>query len=118
LFEFILRFHLDPPGIHLEPVGICFPPGSAWNPSGIHLELFSSAWICLVPTGSAWNQWGTVKYCSGAGYAQDRGLGFSLEAAPSWDADALFQMDKAGPRPSQDAREQGLKEKQKCDRVT
>jgi len=34
----------------------------------------------------------------GAGYARDRGLGFSLEAAPSWDADALFQMDKAGTR--------------------
>jgi len=39
-----------------------------------------------------------------------RGLGFSLEAAPSWDADALFRMDKAGPRPSRDARETGLKE--------
>ena len=45
----------------------------------------------------------------GAGYARDRGLGFSLEAAPSWDADALFRRDKAGPRPSQDARETGLK---------
>jgi len=39
-----------------------------------------------------------------------RGLGFSPEAAPSWDADALFRMDKAGLRPSQDTREQGLKE--------
>jgi len=37
---------------------------------------------------------------SGAGYARDGGLGFSLEAAPSWDVDAVFQMDKAGPRPS------------------
>ena len=36
---------------------------------------------------------------------------FSPEAAPSWDADALFRMDKAGPRPSQDTRETGLKEK-------
>jgi len=43
---------------------------------------------------------------SGARYARDRGLGFSLEAAPSWDADALFQKDKAGPRPSQDTWEQ------------
>jgi len=43
---------------------------------------------------------------SGAGYAQDRGLGFSPEAAPSWDANALFQMDKAGPRPSWEAQEQ------------
>jgi len=50
---------------------------------------------------------------SGAGYARDRGLGFGLEAAPSWDADALFWMDKAGPRPSRDARETGLKEKSK-----
>ena len=48
----------------------------------------------------------------GAGYARDRGLGFSPEAAPSWDADALFQMDKAGPWPSRDARETGLKRKQ------
>jgi len=47
----------------------------------------------------------------GAGYARDRGLGFSPEAAPSWDADALFRMDKAGPGPSWDARETGLKEK-------
>jgi len=37
---------------------------------------------------------------SGAGYAWDRGLGFSLKAVPSWDANALFQMDKAGPWPS------------------
>jgi len=49
---------------------------------------------------------------SGAGYARDGGLGFSPEAASSWDADALFRMDKAGPRPSRDAREQGLKGKQ------
>jgi len=49
---------------------------------------------------------------SGAGYARDRGLGFSPEAAPSWDADALFRMDEAGPRPSRDAREQGPKGKQ------
>jgi len=41
----------------------------------------------------------------GAGYARDRGLGFSPEAAPSWDADALFWKNKAGRRPSQDARE-------------
>jgi len=27
---------------------------------------------------------------SEARYVQDRGLGFSPEAAPSWDADALF----------------------------
>jgi len=37
---------------------------------------------------------------------RDRGLGFSPEAAPSWDADALFQKDKAGRRPSLDAQEQ------------
>ena len=55
---------------------------------------------------------------SGVGYAWDRGLGFSLEAAPSWDADALFRMDKAGPRPSQDARETGLKEKAGQAKVT
>ena len=42
----------------------------------------------------------------GARYAQDRGLGFSPEAVPSWDADALFWMDKAGPKPIQDAQEQ------------
>ena len=35
---------------------------------------------------------------SGAGYARDRGLGFSPEAAPSWDADALFRMDPARTR--------------------
>jgi len=29
----------------------------------------------------------------GARYARDRGLGFSLEAAPSWNASALFQED-------------------------
>jgi len=45
---------------------------------------------------------------SGAGYTWDRGLGFSPEAVPSWDADALFWMDKAGLRPSWDARETGL----------
>jgi len=32
---------------------------------------------------------------SGARYA-DRGLGFSQEAAPSWDADALLLEDKVG----------------------
>jgi len=32
----------------------------------------------------------------GAGYARDRGLGFSLEAAPSWDADALCISDGQG----------------------
>ena len=47
---------------------------------------------------------------SGAGYVQNRGLG--PEAVPSWDAGALFCMDKAGPRPSWDAREQGPKGKQ------
>ena len=55
---------------------------------------------------------------SGAGYARDGGLGFSPEAAPSWDADALFRMDKAGPRPSRDARETGLKEKAGQAKVT
>jgi len=56
----------------------------------------------------------------GAGYARggkSGGLGFSPEAAPSWDADALFRMDKAGPRPSRDARETGLKEKQILRRI-
>jgi len=48
----------------------------------------------------------------------DRGLGFSLEAAPSWDANALFRMDRAGPRPSQDARETGLKEEAGQAKVT
>jgi len=33
---------------------------------------------------------------SGARYARDRRLGFSLEAVPLWDASALFWMDKAG----------------------
>jgi len=47
---------------------------------------------------------------SGTGYARGRGLGFSPEAVPSWDAGALFRMDKAGPRPSRDARETRLKE--------
>jgi len=55
---------------------------------------------------------------SGAGYTQDRGLGFSLEAAPSWDANALFQMDKAGPRPSWDTQETGLKEKAETGKIT
>jgi len=55
---------------------------------------------------------GYLRAFSGAGYAWNRGLGFSPEAAPSWDADALFRMDKAGPRPSRDAQEQGLKERQ------
>ena len=55
---------------------------------------------------------------SGAGYAWDRGLGFSLKAVPSWDANALFRMDKAGPRPSQDMQEQGPKEKQDGDKIT
>ena len=56
----------------------------------------------------------------GAGYARDRGLGFSPAAAPSWDADALFREDKAGPRPSWDTQEQGLKEdknRQECLRL-
>jgi len=35
----------------------------------------------------------------GARYAQDRGLGFSPEAVPSWDASALFRIDKGGPWP-------------------
>jgi len=62
----------------------------------------------------AWES-GTEGYLgvfSGARYVRDRGLGFSPEAAPSWDADALFRMDKAGPWPSLDAREQGLKGRQ------
>jgi len=49
----------------------------------------------------AWES-GTEEYLgafSGAGYMQDRGLGFSPESVPSWDADALFQKDKAGPWP-------------------
>ena len=61
---------------------------------------------------------GYLRVFSGARYARDRGLGFSLEAAPSWDADALFRMDKAGPWPSQDAWEQGLKEKRDGDKIT
>jgi len=32
---------------------------------------------------------------SGTRYTQDRGLGFSPEAVPSWDASALFQENKA-----------------------
>jgi len=32
----------------------------------------------------------------GSGYVWDRGLGFSPEATPSWIADALVWMDKAG----------------------
>jgi len=36
---------------------------------------------------------------------------------PSWDADALFQMDKAGLRPSRDTREQGLKENRILGRI-
>ena len=54
-------------------------------------------------TGAEAQESGTSGYLrafSGARYAQDRGLGFSLEAAPSWDANALFREDKAGPRPS------------------
>jgi len=55
---------------------------------------------------------GYLRVFSGARYMQDRGLGFSLEVVPSWDASALFQEDKAGPRPSQNVQKQGLKEKQ------
>jgi len=40
---------------------------------------------------------GYLRVFSGATYARDRGLGFSPEAAPSWDASALFQEDKAQP---------------------
>jgi len=60
-----------------------------------------------VGTGAEARESGPKSYLGvflGAGYAWDRGLGFSPEAAPSWDADALFWRDKAGPRPSQDAR--------------
>ena len=53
----------------------------------------------------------------GARYVQDRGLGFSPEAVPSWDASALFQMDKAGPWPSLDTQEQGLKENRILGRI-
>jgi len=49
---------------------------------------------------------GYLRAFPGAGYARDRGLDFSLEAAPSWDASIRFQEDKAGPRPSRDAQEQ------------
>ena len=42
----------------------------------------------------------------------------SPEAVPSWDANALFRMDKAGPRPSRDMRETELKEKDKNRRFT
>jgi len=68
----------------------------------------------------AWES-GTSGYLgafSEARYVWDRGLGFSLEAAPSWNADALFWMDKAGPRPSQDTQETGLKEKAGQAKVT
>jgi len=57
----------------------------------------------------AWES-GTKRYLGaflGARYAQDRGLGFSLEAAPSWDASALFWKDQ-GP-----ARTHGNKTKEK-----
>jgi len=51
-----------------------------------------------VGTGAkAWES-GTKGYLGaflGAGYVRDRGLGFSLEAAPSWNSSALFQEDKA-----------------------
>ena len=56
-------------------------------------------------TGAEARESGTEGYLgafSGAGYARDGGLGFSPEAAPSWDADALFRMDKAGTREKQD----------------
>ena len=33
-------------------------------------------------------------------YAWDRGLGFSPEAAPSWDASALFQRTRLGQGPA------------------
>ena len=49
---------------------------------------------------------GYLRVFLGAGYTRDRGLGFSPEAAPSWDASALFWEDKAGLRPSQDMWEQ------------
>jgi len=69
--------------------------------------------MCRGTTGTGAEAWesGTKGYLgvfSGARYMQDRGLCFSLEAAPSWDAGALFQKDKAasGPWPSWDVQEQ------------
>jgi len=69
--------------IHLEPVGIWLdlvpvePPGNSL-PTGIQVENLESVpclfgryptqkipvGICLVPTGSGWNLWGTVKTSS------------------------------------------------------
>jgi len=48
---------------------------------------------------------------SEARYVWDRGLGFSLEAAPSWDASVLFWENKAGSRPSWNMRETRVKER-------
>jgi len=63
---------------------------------------------------------GTNRYLGaflGAGYARDRGLGFSPEAAPSWDADALFRRDKAGPRSSRERAGMRLKGKARTGRI-
>jgi len=64
-----------------------------------------------VPKHGKAGQSDTSERSQGAGYARDRGLGFSLEAAPSWDADALFQKDKAGLGP---ARTHGNKTKREA----
>jgi len=49
----------------------------------------------------------TLEHSWEPGMCKDRGLGFSPEAAPSWDADALFWEDKAGRRPSWDTTKRG-----------
>ena len=45
------------------------------------------------------------------------GLGFSTDAMPPWIASALFQKDKAGPRPSPSMQEQVLKENKRTGEI-
>jgi len=68
--------------------------------------------MCRSTVGTGTKAWesGTDGYLGaflGAGYAQDRGLGFSLEAVPSWDAGALFRKDQgpAGTRENKSKQE-------------
>jgi len=65
-------------------------------------------WEWVQKRGKA-GQKGYLEAFLGAGYVQDRGLGFNPEAAPSWDANALFRIDKAA-KAQPGCIETGLKE--------
>jgi len=54
---------------------------------------------------------------SGVWYAWDRGLGFSPEAAPSWDASALFQRTRLGQCPAGTCEKQDQEENELLGRI-